>query len=65
MPTNKMKVEAILLTVTKYAKEFSWKPDKWDAVNYCIGYYGSVNQDHIEAIHQAVAMGIIKEHYKD
>lgn len=50
----------IAVEMSEYAELFEISPDRWEAVNYCIGRYGCVNKDHITVINALVRTGKIK-----
>lgn len=49
----------ILDNLIKYSEMFKTKPDRWEVVNYCIGYYGAVTAEHIEVINYLARNGHI------
>lgn len=51
----------IVINLTGFASMFKYDVTRWDAVNYCVGYYGSVTNEHIEAIQHLVNLYVIKE----
>lgn len=43
-----------------YAQEFKNIPlTRWDVANFMIGYYGSIDADHVAAIYAALREGVI------
>ena len=54
-----MKIE-IAQVIMYYAHEFDFTPTCWDAVNFCIGYYGRVDKYHIEVITNLASKGILE-----
>lgn len=52
----------IFHTIYSYAySQRGYIPSKWETINYLIGYYGSVDADHVAAIHAAVREGVVGE----
>lgn len=42
-----------------YAHAMNGGATRWDCVNYCIGYYGKVDANHVKAIQALVKEGVI------
>ena len=51
----------ILQVIMDYADSFTHTMTRWDAVNYCIGYYGGITKEHIEVINYLVRQGKLED----
>lgn len=55
------KHHVILEALYGFIEDYPEKPTKWDAVNFCIGYFGAVDADHIDVIHYLVRQNEIAD----
>lgn len=54
-----MEVQEIKRILQKYIEEIEYNPNRWDCVNFLIGYYGKVTAIHMTAILQMTRDGKI------
>ena len=48
--TMRGRQHTILKALYGFIEDYPDTPNRWDCVNFCIGYFGNVNADHIEVI---------------
>lgn len=63
MPTNK---DMIVMHLMDYLKETGqYRALRWDGVlAYCLGYYGEITEDHLEAVRMLERLGAVLVEYK-